>query len=65
MDHLGRMVDDPVVLLLIPFSLLFVLAVFFGRHEVVDDDVLQFELVGQLLYSVEHVVSLSIKVLLA
>ena len=58
------MLDDPVVLFLVPFSHSLDFLEFFGNNEVFDDHILRFELVSQLENGVVHVVSLSVKVVL-
>lgn len=59
------MIDVPIVFLVVPDSDGLILLILFGRNEVFDDEVLQFQLVRQLVDRVEHVISFSIKVLLA
>ena len=62
---LGRMVDDPVVLLFIPDRLLLVLLEVLWGNEVLNNHVLELKLIGQLVDGIKHVVPLPVKVFLA
>ena len=61
---LGRMIDDPVVVLFVPDCDLLVLFVLLGRNEMINNVLLKFQLVSQLVNGVEHVIPLAIEVLL-
>jgi hypothetical protein len=59
-----RMINDPVIVLFVPNCHLFILFILLRRNKMINDVLFEFQLVGQLVNGVEHVISLTVKVLL-
>ena len=62
--EVGGVLDCPIAQIFVPLGNFFVLAELLGRDQILDDHVLQFELVSELVDGVVHIVPLAIKVLI-
>jgi hypothetical protein len=63
MVNLSWMIDDPIVVLLVPSCYLLILSEFLWWNKVSNNHILQLKLIGELIYGVVHVIPFPIEVI--